>query len=213
MNDNQIIALLYEHSIEIFQKCDDRHFGQYFLIRDKFSNRNFDKEFEGTFCNFYILNGPGGLTTKQKEVFFELLSSGEGDLDRIIQSLYNIPGYRERHCFYLSFGTKLLHTLENRLPIYDHNIATVLDLPSQTNTGSFEDKLNNRKRIYLELIQRFDGLLAKPEMADCLQSARISLRKLFEVKSLLWRDELVSDTKLLDSLLWALYSVTRKNHS
>ena len=40
------------------------------------------------------MNGPMGLNDFQKNEFFKLLSAKENDLEKVLRTLYEIPGYR-----------------------------------------------------------------------------------------------------------------------
>lgn len=197
--------------IEVLTVNDWRHFRSYFLIKDKFTKNDFDEQFKNIFCSFYILNGVRGLNTLQKKKFFKLFSLKENDLEKILKVLYGIPGYGNSHKLFLSFGTKLLHTINNKLPIYDKNIAHVLDLSPQTYPASPEERVENRMEIYEELKNNFAVLLANEEIKNYLKSTRQELESKAKIDKFNWHNKFISDTKLLDSLLWALYS-TLKNY-
>ena len=107
---------------------------------------------------------------------------------------------------HLSFASKLKHTLDNDLPIYDRNVAEILGLPKQAG-NIHEKKLENRLHIYAELKERFHTLLLNKQIAAMLKKNR----KPLALRVLDWQDDLVSDTKLLDSILWALHTVIIKN--
>src|SRR3990167_6753169 len=135
MNLEQIISDLIKYKTEIVKKLAASHWLPYFLIKEKFSNNIFDDEFKRRFCGFYIMNVPMGLNDFQKNEFFRLLSAKENNIEKILRVLYEISGYGQRRRLFLSFGTKLLHTIDNDLPIYDRNIAYGLKLENQT-TGT-----------------------------------------------------------------------------
>jgi len=184
-----------------------QHFRNYFFIRDNFLNGNLDKKFESVFCGFYILNGPGGMDSLQKEKFFELLSSKVNDLRQILYILYEVPGYKESHRLFLSFGSKLIHTVNNDLPIYDRNIARLLKLRPQMYYATLEERIDNRIGIYQELKDDFNTLLSDAHIRNYLKNIRQDLQSKAECDKFNWQDKFISDTKLLDSVLWALYTV------
>lgn len=207
MEIEQITNYFNKHKSEIVKKLSAnewRHFRDYFLIKEKFSNNVLDNDFKNVFCAFYVMNGPMGLNNAQKNEFFKLLSLRENILEKILKSLYEIPSYGQRHRLFLSFGTKLLHTIDNNLPIYDRNIAYALKLTSQS-TGTLEAKIKNRIDIYNELKNNFDLLLKNPEIISCLKDIRQEIYEATIADRFEWKDNFVSDTKLLDSSLWALY--------
>lgn len=209
MEIEQIINYFNKHKSEIVQKLSAnkwRHFRDYFLIQEKFSKNTLDDNFKNVFCSFYVINGPMGLNDTQKKEFFELLSLRENSLEKILKNLYEIPSYGKRNRLFLSFGTKLLHTIDNALPIYDRNIAYVLKLTNQS-SGTFEEKINNRMNIYRELKDDFSLLLKNTAVMDYLKKIREEIKNMSGKDNFSWKDNLVSDTKLLDSSLWAVYDL------
>ncbi|MSU54793.1 MAG: hypothetical protein EXS48_03125 [Candidatus Staskawiczbacteria bacterium] len=209
MENKKIIESLKQHRVEIINTLSAnnwRHFRYYFLIKERYLSNNIDDQFERVFCGFYIMNGARGLTKQQKKEFFKLLSSRENDLEKILKSLYKVPGFKNSRRIFLSFGTKLLHTINEKLPIYDGNISYVLELPSQTYPASFEEKIKNRIDIYKTLKEKFDILLADVKIKNFITSIRQVLQNKAELNKFIWQNKYISDTKLLDSLLWALYS-------
>ena len=209
MNTKQIIDDFDEYGDEISKKLSANHWRPYFLIKEKFSNIIFDDEFKNRFCGFYIMNGPMGLNDFQKNEFFKLLSAKENDLEKVLRTLYEIPGYRGSHKLFLSFGTKLLHTIDNSLPIYDRNIASVLELTNQA-IGTIEERIKNRIDIYIELKNNFVLLLKDQTVIDFLQDMRKEIHKESAQNNFEWKNSLVFDVKLLDSSLWALYTIRKE---
>lgn len=195
--------------IEILSAEGWSHFRWYFFIKEQFTKKEFGDTFKRRFCWFYVMNGVGGLTKAQKDKFFELLSSAETDLRKILRELYEIHGYQNVQRLFLSFGTKLLHTLDEKLPIYDGNIASVFDLPFQTQTGFLEEKITDRITIYKILQENSRKLLKDTKVRESLKDIRKQLRDRAGYDNFPWQDGLVPEEKLLDSVLWALH--TAKN--
>lgn len=210
MNLEQILNSLIKYKAEIIKKLSANHWHPYFLIKEKYSKDILDDEFKKCFCSFYVMNGPMGLNDFQKNEFFRLVSAKENDLESILRVLHEIKGYGKRHKLFLSFGTKLLHTIDNNLPIYDRNIAYVLKLKNQT-AGAFEIRIKNRIDIYNELKNDFALLLENSKIGSYLKDIRGEIYKSATTNHFEWKDNLVSDTKLLDSSLWALYDFIRKD--
>lgn len=207
MKDELIIKNVNQFNEEIIEMLTS-HFNNYLFIKQEFSKNNTSDELKKSFCYFYKLDGPGGLNYPQKMMFFSLLSKNEADLENILVALYEVLGNKNSHSLYLSFASKLIHTLNNELPIYDKNISNILDLPKQINSTSLEKKIENRMHIYAELKRRFRLLLINREIEAILKKNR----NYFDSKSNFnWKNNLVSDTKLLDSILWALYQVITRD--
>lgn len=195
--------------IRILSKNNWGHFKRYFFIAECRINKNYNDEFKKAFCHFYVMNGPMGLNEKQKQALFNLLILRERNIKIILNKLYNIKGYGNKNKLYLSFCTKLIHTLDNRLPIYDGNIASILKLTPQTHLGSLEKKIINRIEIYNILKSKYKLLLSNTYIIKYLKDIRKELRTKAKLDKFTWQDNLLSNTKLLDSTLWALYSVKK----
>jgi hypothetical protein len=86
-----------------------------------------DLVFRFLFRSFYRLDN-AGLTDEWKEEFFSLLKRKETNLRTLLDKLHEIPTLRGHNSFQLSFATKLLHTLNPHLPIYDSIVAKKLDV-------------------------------------------------------------------------------------
>ncbi len=212
MNINNIVEKLDHHKtnlVDILSGKNWGHFRSYFFIREKTIKKEFDDNFKSTFCSFYILNGPTGLNNLQKNRFFQLLVNKEDDMGKLLNDLYLIPGYGGSNRLHLSFCSKLIHTLDYTSPIYDKNVASILELSSPTQTGGVGEKITNRVLIYKELQEKSDGLLKDSRIKKYIISIRKDLQDKAKREHFNWQNTLISDEKLLDSLLWALY--TTKN--
>ena len=156
MNIGKIIDDLNQHKEEIIERLlakNGDHFVRYFLIKERFLKNNInDDEFKSKFCYFYAMRGMNKL---EKEEFFKLLSSRKNnlELENVLEKLYEIPSNGQRHRLFLSFGTKLLHTIDENLPIYDGNITHILELANPTYPALPEERIQNR--ILLNFNERY----------------------------------------------------------
>jgi hypothetical protein len=76
----------------------------------------------------------GGLSPEIKRTFFELFEQYKQvdlshywsqPLSEIVERLYQIPSLKSQNTVQFSFATKLLNTLNNRIPIYDSEVKMV----------------------------------------------------------------------------------------
>lgn len=205
----EIITRLELHKESIIliltRRCWEHFNGYSFIMRNiaELFDKNSPKKLREDFSWFYDMNGHFGLNQKQKEKFFELLVLEEKELTEILDCLHQIPPRR----LHLSFATKLLHTLDNKLPIYDSHIADVLFLPLPTYPNSVNERIQQRIMIYDILKKCFSDLLNEEAIEAFLQDLRATLKSRAKSEHFLWHDKLISKEKLLDSALWALYTV------
>jgi len=210
MNIKKIIDDLNEFRDEIVEKLrekDWRHFRLYFEITEKFRERKIEEEFKRVFCNFYRTRGLAG--DPKKEFFKILWSKKKDDFEEVLRDLHKAGREKDKQKLFLSFVTKLLHTKNTNLPIYDGNIASVLELPSQRQSAKLEEKIRNRVEIYEELKSDFDVLLKDGNIKEYLNGIRKELSSIAKNDKFEWKDDLISDKKLLDSLLWALHPIEK----
>jgi hypothetical protein len=209
MNIEEISQRLNRHNAEIIKLLSAKrwqHFELYFLIGKKYAGREFDDGFRKTFCYFYVLNGARGLNDPQKKHFFQLLASGEANIENILSELYAIAGYGGKQKLFLSFSTKLVHTIDSTLPIYDMNVAAVLRLPAPSQASSLKERIDNRvKTVYGALQKNSSDLLMDAAIKEYLAGLRKELSEKARREQFNWQDNLISQQKLLDSALWALY--------
>ncbi len=212
MNINKIYNDLGDYNVKIIKELSKNNwkfFNYYFNINEDYRKNNISNEFKNNFCNFYRLNGPRGLNNLQKLEFFNLLEKKENNIEIILSNLYKIPGFNNRNKFELSFSSKLLHTLDNNLAIYDKNISEILSLSKQISSDNFKEKLKNRIDIYKELQDNFKLLLNNEDIAYYLKNIRQELKNKAKLEDFKWRDDLMTNAKLLDFSLWALYIVKK----
>lgn len=203
MNIGEIACNIKEHNERIFEILSEKewqHFKWYFFIAENYQRKNFDDIiFRKKFAWFY---GMRGMTRAEKAKFFGMFClDKKTDFETILKELSK---YRGR--IFLSFVTKLLHTQNKKLPIYDSRIACVLKLQKQEGS-EVDEKINNREQIYSELREDFKVLLRNPQIRRCLADKRKELQDKARSENFLWQDKLLSEEKLLDSILWALHAV------
>ena len=106
------------------------------FIRTSFSNsENNDTEFKSVFRKFYQLNA-AKLSGEFCESYFSLLEEcrekNDNNIVEIIDRLYEIESNKKgTHAVHFSFSTKLAHTLDNTLPIYDSLVAAFYFFPER----------------------------------------------------------------------------------
>jgi|GEM_PF-1073077 len=173
--------------------------GKYLFIQKRFNDPDFRAEFELRFVAFY---GLFRLDPVHREAYFCVLNRyggcdrpGESDFGTVLDELRWRTGK-----YHLSFASKLLHTANDRLPIYDSNVARVFGWKP---VYGDRDEACERYRL---LCLHFRRLSEDGRMAGKVRD----LRGRF-VRAGIGPEDVgkISDTKMLDFALWALGDVLR----
>jgi hypothetical protein len=158
----------------------------YLYILHNYPQKVNDNFFQFVYRSFYRLDN-AGLSDKCKKEYFRLLSNKETSLEKILKILHQYKTKKNEKSYQLSFTTKLLHTIDNNLPIYDSFVAKLFNLPTR------KSNLNWNLKVYDLLRGKFNNLLQDSQI--------MSYIKEFKIKH---HAEEISDAKALDFMLWGL---------
>lgn len=198
VNYASLISDLVSNQDAIVKKLKKREgdVALYFYINEVFAknepvSNNID--FRERYKSFYVMR-TAGLTEEHFNKYFELLDKRVNNLETILNELYAIKTLKGLNSFQFSFATKLLHTLDNNLPIYDKLIKKTLGLPEPYKYQDSNDKklrallsyYENLKRIYAELL----GKITVKQIIE-------EIREHFG-----WAANEITDVKILDFILW-----------
>ena len=117
----------------------------------------------------------------------EMSKKSNPTFEYLIRLLYNETGKVEA-----SFTSKLLHTLNNDMPIWDKFV--LLNLNKKIPTCRGEEKLKHSIKIYDEILVWYKEALKSKEIQ----------KKLSEFDKILPEYAWLSPTKKLDFLLWQM---------
>lgn len=195
----KLIQKLNENQDKIISKLKSRirNIELYFYIKENFDNDCnicHNNKFQNIYRKFYVMYS-AGLTEKHFEIYFQLLERKIDDLEKILSDLFEIKRRKGDNSVQFSFATKLLHTINNDLPIYDKHIGEVAKL-SQPNDNSLskEQRIAKRVEIYNKLINFYNDILQQKEIQKLIRVIRQEFN---------WSKEKISDLKVLDYILWA----------
>lgn len=181
-----------------------KHIAPYQQICTDFTCRQSETlSFKTIFKNFYQLKA-ARLSQDFCEKYFLLLEScrDHGDIrgESIVRSLLAIPSNSSGKCaVHFSFSTKLAHTLNNDLPIYDSKVSDFYFLPKINLSWDAERKIEEYMLQYRFLVDEYKRIID-----DGLMSLSISLfRREFDQGALL------TDAKVIDTLIWRCASFLR----
>ena len=104
------------------------HVAPYVRICSQYNNQESNTaEFKSTYRKFYQLNA-AKLSAEFCDSYFELLeehrNNVELNVEVIVNRLYELESNSKgTHAVHFSFATKLVHTVNNELPVYDSMVA------------------------------------------------------------------------------------------
>ena len=145
-----------------------------------------DKAFQKKFNGFYRVRR----NEEWQSYYYSIMEQGktcELSFEQVLRELYIKTGKVEA-----SFVSKLLHTLDNELPIWDKYVLQNLELKMPTCQG--EKKIELTVRIYQEIIVWYKNALSATEVNQ----------KLLEFDTFFPEYKWFSKTKKLDFLLWQM---------
>jgi len=169
---------------------------RYFYITSVFAQNepiSGNEEFKKKYKSFYVMR-TAGLSQQHFDKYFELLDRRENNLETILNELYEIKTLKNQNSLQFSFATKLLHTLDNNLPIYDNLVKKTLGLPDPYNVQDSPYKKTKKLLAYyanLKMIYR--QLLAEAPIKRIIDDIR---------KKFGWTANQINDVKILDFILW-----------
>ena len=198
INYKNIISDLSFSQASIINKLGNRKndIDRYFYITSVFAQNkpiSGNEEFKKTYKSFYVMSS-AGLSQQHFDKYFELLDRRVNNLETILNELYKIKTLKQLNSLQFSFATKLLHTLDNNLPIYDNQVKKTLGLPD---TYNFLDSRYKKTRA---LLAYYENL--KMIYRQLLEKAPV--KKLIEdiSKKFGWTADQINDVKILDFILW-----------
>ena len=199
INYDKLISDLSFSQASIINKLEKRKndVDRYFYITSVFAQNepiSDNEEFKETYKTFYVMR-TAGLSQQHFDKYFELLDEQVNNLERILNELYEIKTLKQQNSLQFSFATKLLHTVNNNLPIYDKQVKITLGLPDP-----YKYSDNSRYKKTRAILAYYENL--KMIYRQLLEKA--SLKKLIEdIRNKFgWTADQISDVKILDFILW-----------
>lgn len=179
---------IYKKRKSIFKKIDKKsNLDDYFYLKVEYEKGNvksekFQKRYK-KFYNMYVF----GFTDEFYEKYFEFMDSGVTDLKKILKSLSKIKDKNGKKSVQLAFASKLIHTIDSEMPLYNSTVSNLFDLSIPK--GDIEKKINSSLKIYDELKSYHGSLAGK----DQIKRSIIEFRKRNDFK-----EGVLSDAKIID---------------
>jgi hypothetical protein len=160
-------------------------------------------EYKTTYRKYWQLNA-ARLSDHYCNHYFQVMEDHRHqhhvDIEDVVKALYEVPSNSKgRKTIQFSFATKLLHTIDNTLPIYDSLVVDFYFLPQIKPSWKYGNKLSAYTRAYNFLLREHKRVLDKRLLSQSIQK----FRERFALPSL------YSDQKAIDTLLWKFSAYAR----
>lgn len=173
------------------------HIEPYLSIRESFEKQeSHNSEFKNTYRKFYQLNA-ARLSDEFCESYFSLLeqsrNAGQVDIQNITNCLYELESNKKgTHAVHFSFASKLAHTLDNALPVYDSMVAAFYFFPNIKQNWTKERKIEEYLASYQFLRNEYYRIIEN----NLLMPAIDAFKQRFNI------GDNYSDIKVIDTLIW-----------
>jgi hypothetical protein len=141
-----------------------------------------------SFCKYYFL------------VMEDCRHADRLSIENIVEALYNVASNSKgRKTIQFSFATKLLHTVDNTLPVYDNLEGDFYFLPQIKPSWNFSKKLAACLRSYDFLLREHKRVLDNGLLSESIRKFRVR----FALPST------YTDQKVIDTVLWRFSAYAR----
>ncbi len=153
----EITEWIENHSTEIIENIDQESVDVYNFLKKEFNKSNVNENFlfQFVFRSFYRIDN-AGLTPEFKKEYFKILeqnrSEKQFDFEKVLRRLFLFPNRKGQNTLQFSFVTKLFNTIDDKMPIYDSEVAKMFSL-SRPYQSEFEIKLD-KYLDQLDIIQK-----------------------------------------------------------
>ncbi len=147
MNEiEEITEWIENYSTEIIKNIDQESVDVYNFLKKEFNESNVIENylFQFVFRSFYRIDN-AGLTPEFKKEYFKILELNRNekqlDFEKVLRRLFSFPNRKGQNTLQFSFATKLFNTIDDKMPIYDSEVAKMFSF-TRPYQNEFEIKLN-----------------------------------------------------------------------
>jgi len=186
---------------ESIKDIDISSLESYRFIQQEFNKSDIscNDKFQTRFMSFYRLYG-AGLTKDFRKTYFEIMQGkrdskflDHSDVKDVISRLYEIKSAKGLNCIYFSFTTKLIHTINNDLPIYDSKIREFFGFSTPNLYLDNDMRVAEYLRQYEIIKDVYIDILGYNLLDDFIEKFKIS-----------YPGFNISDVKILDFIIWSI---------
>ncbi|MBU1098020.1 MAG: hypothetical protein KKB34_16160 [Bacteroidetes bacterium] len=199
---------LINNSIEVISQDAPlaQHFADYLWLKENYTIIDIahNEEYKNRYANFWRMNQARLPQEYKNQYFGLLLNIRDNNLQTIIEivdTLYAIP-INGINKIQFSFATKLLHTTNNDLPIYDSLMKDFFFFSKISSNLEFETKRDRYINQYNFLIAEYSRIIEN----------NLLLASINFIKENYQLNELVTDIKIIDSIIWSFVKYLREGN-
>jgi hypothetical protein len=155
-----------------------------------------NERFKSTYRKYWQLNA-ARVSDSYCKHYFQVMEnhrySGNKSIKDVVSVLYNVPSnLKGIKTIQFSFATKLLHTIDNTLPMYDSLVADFYFCPQIKPYWKYAKKLSTYLQIYDFLLREQKRILDNHFLSESIGKVRGHFKLPREY----------TDQKIIDTLLW-----------
>lgn len=191
------------HIDKILEQIPSGHVSGYDFLHS--NRRNVaDREYQRRFKVFWRLNA-ALLSDAFCDHYFGVLSrilmgeKRQWDITEITRQLYEVNTHNDRQSLQFSFATKLLHSADDRSPIYDSLVAAFFFFSEPDRDKPLEERIDAFATFHRFLAAEYRRVINQDLLADSI----FKFRKHF-------RPETFTEEKIVDSLIWGFVALQKK---
>jgi hypothetical protein len=202
----ELIKTINDNKVAIINNLEHESIFVYQFLKEQFnSSENIasDHLFHFVFRSFYRLDNAGLPPIFKKQFFLEMQSArndSDIDINSICRRLYLFPNRKGQNTLQFSFVTKLANMLDEKLPIYDSEVAAIYNFkPSQSK--NLDVKIDRLLNFYEELCQSYTNLVDHSDMQPVFELLHNSIEG----------SSNLSLAKQLDFIIWSAGKLKRRS--
>ena len=189
--ENETLAHFILHNQnEILNKVDIHMLNTYIWIQENFYSRNVetDVEFQSVYSKYYgMLRFTSAEYRNEYFSLLEHLKKKDMSFEELSRKLYSVDKRHE-----LSFISKMMHTVDSSMPIFDSRVKNVLELP-HAYYGNLSAKIARDQKTLEKIARAYETLLQTEEIQEMLKE----MDKMIPEKH-------ISNEKKVDFILWSI---------
>lgn len=203
----EIVNYINNDQVKIIRNIQESSIAVYDFLSKEFTKGNIKSNliFQFLFSAFYGLNN-AGLQPEFKDLYFSILDSYKDkthfeltDFKDVLLKLSVIKNRKGQNNVQFSFTTKMFHTVDNTLPIYDNEVASLFGLNQPYQEQDYDKKINIYIKQYELLKYTYDKIINENMIKSTVD--------LFNSK---FGKYSISETKIHDFIFWTAGKIKSK---